>query len=113
MEGMTREEWIAYHDKQSIKHNQTDFFYEKFCHEIFDEHRGILQFNICDNELFLEEIIGNFAYWNDWLEWIANTTECKKIVGFSDAPNPRRLERLFKSKIVSRENGLWRFERMV
>jgi hypothetical protein len=110
---MTRDEWISYHDAQAARHGETDLFYEKFCTEIFSEEHGIFQYTVDGEEMVMQECIGHLFYWNDVIPWVAKTLGCSKIVAFANTDKPQRLERLYKAKVVSCDNGTYRFERVV
>lgn len=110
---MTRAEWIDYHDRQAAKHGESDFFCEKFCQEIFMEEVGMFQYTIEGDELMVQEVIGNLYFWDKFIPPLARSLGCKKIIAFANTDKPGRLERLYKTKLVSQENGICRFERTV
>lgn len=110
---MNKNEWIAYHDKLALKHGETDTYSEKNCFELFSEENGLFEFAVCDQEFVLLEVIGNLSYWDKVIPEFAKKLGCTKMVAYYKTDKPKRLERLYKSKVTSQIDGVCKFERMI
>ena len=112
---MNFQQWIQYHNKLAKKHSPNDIYHQEEGHIFIDKDNGFIRLKYIREEsaMYLTEITGNASYWMPIYLKIARDMTATKIVGFSSIKNPKVIERLFKGKVVSRTDGVYRFERQI
>jgi len=99
---MTREEWIAYHDKKSPHDPYT---YEPYHCEMFDADNGIMRYTLDDEikTMYITEIIGNFKFWLPIIWFLIKAFNIEKVVCWTHRSNPKPVARLFLMNTIEVE----------
>lgn len=104
---MTLAEWIAYHDKRSLKRcdiNGRERLHPLNCdipqQQWTDEKHGAIQFFIQGDVLYLTGIVGTMKFWEEKLIPYCKENNVKKIIGFTCSNKPKAVARLFKMQVT-------------